>query len=152
MAMFAAFPSTIMEAAFGRLHNSGGPPSAAPHCCGFHNGGWGDKRLEKVDETLLKHVAIVSKTFHQLYPATYHFLKYISTVLVLATWTLPPPCQDCENSQCRVPATPPPLQDWILYWINKKTVSTLTDSESNACLYVFQTFFHISCFLGACKC
>ena len=23
MAMFAAFPSTIMEAAFGRLHNSG---------------------------------------------------------------------------------------------------------------------------------
>ena len=40
MAMFAAFPSTIMEAAFGRLHNSGGPPSAAPHCCGIHNGGW----------------------------------------------------------------------------------------------------------------
>ena len=31
-----------MEAAFGRLHNSGGPPSAAPHCCGFHSGGcWG---------------------------------------------------------------------------------------------------------------
>ena len=27
-------------AAFGRLQNSGGPPSAAPHCFGFHNGGW----------------------------------------------------------------------------------------------------------------
>ena len=50
---------------------------------------WGDKWLEKVDETLLKHVAIVSKTFHQPYPAIYHFLKYISTVLVLATWTPP---------------------------------------------------------------
>ena len=72
-----------MEAAFGRLHNSGGPPSAAPHCCGFHNGGWGDKWLEKVDETLLKHVAIVSKTFHQLHPAIYYFLEEISTVLVL---------------------------------------------------------------------
>ena len=66
-------PPTVVEAAEGRLHN----------------GGWGDKWLEKVDETLLKHVAIVSKTFHQLYPATYHFLKYISTVLVLATWTPP---------------------------------------------------------------
>ena len=40
MAMFATFPSTIMAAAFGRLHNRGGPPSAAPHCCGIHNGGW----------------------------------------------------------------------------------------------------------------
>ena len=73
-----------MEAASGRLlHYSGGPPSAAPHCCGFHNGGWGVKWLEKVDETLLKHVAIVSKTFHQLYPAIYQFLEEISTVLVL---------------------------------------------------------------------
>ena len=49
----------------------------------LHNGGWGDKWLEKVDETLLKHVAIVSKTFHQLYPAIYYFLEEISTLLVL---------------------------------------------------------------------
>ena len=60
-------PPTVVEAAEGRLHN----------------GGWGDKWLEKVDETLLKHVAIVSKTFHQLYPAIYYFLEEISTVLVL---------------------------------------------------------------------
>ena len=60
-------PPTVVEAAKGRLHN----------------GGWGDKWLEKVDETLLKHVAIVSKTFHQLYPAIYYFLEYQATVLVL---------------------------------------------------------------------
>ena len=29
MAMFAAFPSTIMEAAFGRLHNNGAGASGA---------------------------------------------------------------------------------------------------------------------------
>ena len=40
MAMFAAFPSFPIQAAFGRLHNSGGPPSAVPHCCGIHDGGW----------------------------------------------------------------------------------------------------------------
>ena len=49
----------------------------------LHNGGWGDKWLKKDDETLLKHVAIVSKTFHQLHPAIYYFLEEISTVLVL---------------------------------------------------------------------
>jgi len=36
-----SLPSIIMEAASGRLlHYSGGPPSAAPHCSGAHNGGW----------------------------------------------------------------------------------------------------------------
>ena len=43
----------------------------APHCCGFHSGGWGDKWLDKADETLLKHFAIVSKTFiHFIQPFT----------------------------------------------------------------------------------
>ena len=62
-------PPAYFMTAFGRLHNSGGPPSAAPHCCGFHNGGWGEKWLDKVDETFLKAFAIVSNTFHQLYLA-----------------------------------------------------------------------------------
>ena len=55
----------------------GGPAKAAPRCCGggqsfgcLHNGGWGDKSLGKVDDTFLKHFAIVSNTFHQLYPDT----------------------------------------------------------------------------------
>ena len=57
----------------------GGPAKAAPHCCGgglrhFHNGGWGDKWLDKVDETLLNHFARVSKMFHPLYPAIYRCL------------------------------------------------------------------------------
>jgi len=76
----------------------------------------------------LKHVAIVSKTFHQLYPATYYFLEGISTVLVLATRTPSPSSQDGENPQSWVPATPP-LQDWILYWISKKMVSYSKDDE-----------------------
>ena len=45
---------------------------AAPHCCGFHDGGWGEKWLDKVDETFLKAFAIVSNTFHQLDLAIYH--------------------------------------------------------------------------------
>ena len=49
-------------------------PSEAPRCCGFHNGGWRDKWLDKVDETFLKHVAIVSNTLHQLYPTIYYCL------------------------------------------------------------------------------
>ena len=54
-------PPTVVEAAEGRLHN----------------GGWGDEWLEKVDKTLLKYVAIVPKTFHQLYPAIYYFREEI---------------------------------------------------------------------------
>jgi hypothetical protein len=70
---------------------------------------WGDKWLEKVDETLLKHVAIVSKTFHQPYPAIYHFLKYISTVLVLATWTpTPPPPRTVKTHSPGCRPLPPP--------------------------------------------
>ena len=49
-------PPTVVEAAEGRLHN----------------GGWGEKWLDKVDETFLKAFAIVSKTFHQLDLAIYH--------------------------------------------------------------------------------
>jgi hypothetical protein len=48
---------------------------AAPRCCGFHNFGWEDEWLDKVDETLLKLFAIVSKTFHPLYPAIYRCLE-----------------------------------------------------------------------------
>ena len=48
-------PSAVVEAAEGRLHN----------------GGWGNKWLDKVDETFLKHFAIVSDTFHPLYLAIY---------------------------------------------------------------------------------
>ena len=33
-----------------------------------YNGGWGDKWLDKVDETFLKHFAIDSKMFHPLCP------------------------------------------------------------------------------------
>ena len=93
-----------MEAAFGRLHNSGGPPSAAPHFCGFHDGGWGDEWLEKVDETLLKHVAIVANTFHQLYPAIYYVPEEISTVLVLEGGGGGQDHQDCAF-------VPDPLKD-----------------------------------------
>ena len=48
-----------------------GPPLAALHCCGFHNGGWGVKWLDIVDETFLKHFANVSNTLHPLDPAIY---------------------------------------------------------------------------------
>ena len=34
-----------------------------------HHGVWGDKLVDKVDETFLKHFPIVSNTFHTLYPA-----------------------------------------------------------------------------------
>ena len=47
---------TVVEAAEGRLHNSG----------------WGDKWLDKVDETFF---AIVSKTCHTLYPAIHRGLE-----------------------------------------------------------------------------
>ena len=46
MAMFAAYPSTVMEAAFGRLHNSGESAfGARPSVVevaegGLHNSGW----------------------------------------------------------------------------------------------------------------
>ena len=49
------WPPTVVEAAEGRLHIVG----------------WEDEWLDQVDETLLKHFAIVSKTFHPLYPAIY---------------------------------------------------------------------------------
>ena len=62
------------------IHNSGGPPKAAPTVVEAAKGrlhivGWEDEWLDQVDETLLKHFAIVSKTFHPLYPAIYRFLE-----------------------------------------------------------------------------
>ena len=48
-----------MEAAEGRLHIVG----------------WEDEWLDKVDETRLKHFAIVSNTFHPLYQAIYRCLE-----------------------------------------------------------------------------
>ena len=61
------------------IHNSGGPPKAAPTVVEaaegrLHNGGWGDKWLDKVDETFLKHFAVVSKTFHLLDSAIHRCL------------------------------------------------------------------------------
>jgi hypothetical protein len=83
-----SWPPTVVEAAEDRLHD----------------GGWGDTWLEKVYETLLKHVAFVSNTFHQLYPATHHLLKYISTVLVLAA-------SSTGLINRRSPACPDPCSD-----------------------------------------
>ena len=47
-----------MEAAEGRLHN----------------GGWGEKWLDEVYETFLKHFAIVSKVFHPFHAAIHRCL------------------------------------------------------------------------------
>ena len=48
-----------------------GPHLAAPHCRGFQNGGCGDKWRDKVDDTFLKHFAIVSKMLHSLHLSIY---------------------------------------------------------------------------------
>ena len=40
----------------------------------LHKGGWEDTWLDEVEETFLKHCAIVSKTFRPLYPAIYRCL------------------------------------------------------------------------------
>ena len=63
------------------IHSHGGPPKAAPHC--LLNGGCRNKWLDNVDETLLKHVAIISKTFNFLDPAIYHCLDLSSFLMCL---------------------------------------------------------------------
>jgi hypothetical protein len=42
----------------------------------------------------------------------------------------PLPLEYCENLQFWVPAPPPPLKDWSLYWINKNQSLSFED-----CLY-----------------
>ena len=54
------------------LDNRGGPPKAAPTVVEaaesrLHNGGWGGKWLDIMDETFLK----LSELFHNCYPAIY---------------------------------------------------------------------------------
>ena len=60
-----------MEAAFGRLHNGGWVHTTVETA---HNSGWGDKWLDKVNETLFLYFPSVSNTFHPLYPAIYRCL------------------------------------------------------------------------------
>ena len=67
-----------MEAAFGRLHNMGA--ARPPTVLDSMNDGWGYKWL---DDTFLKHFVIVSKTFHQFYPAIYRCLDVRSFVMCL---------------------------------------------------------------------
>lgn len=62
-----------MQVDFGRLRNSGGSILAAPHCCGFHNGGRGHKSLDKVDETF----SIILHLFQQHY---IHFIQPFTSV------------------------------------------------------------------------
>ena len=89
--------------------NSCGPPKAAPTVVeaaegNLHNGGWGDKWLNKVDKLFLKHFAFFSHRF--LYPAIYCCLE----VFILLSYSTSS-SRDTQNTSPDIQNTSPDTQN-----------------------------------------